>query len=450
MSDWSIQRVEQLAPDAAAIKPGQGLANRAKWKSTGRSERLLWGECQGSGANPYQVRVDLEDGACKCSCPSRKLPCKHALGLLIMLAGGERFEQSAMPEFVQEWADGRAKRAETKAARASAAEKPPDPEAQAKRAEKRETRIQTGLAQVEDWLADIIKQGLASARAQPPQFWSQMAARLIDAQAPGLARRVRELGDIAVSGEDWQARLLAGLARAQLLIDAYRKLDKLPPATAAEVRSLIGWTQPQDTLLEREGLRDHWQVLGHRQQQDEQLRVQYTWLAGVQSGRPAMLLDFAAGNQPLPAGWRIGQVVDAELVYFDGAPLLRGLVKQRFEGLPSRQQLPGPVDIATLQRRFAALLSENPLLERWPAVIGPVRIAIDGARAGFVDAEGRRIPAPRDFKHAWHFEALSGGAAINVFGLWDGQALDPISVEREGRLFSLALIGELPVLAKAA
>jgi hypothetical protein len=450
LSDWSIQRVEQLAPDAAAVKAGQSLARKAKWKSVGQSERLLWGECQGSGANPYQVRVDLEDGTSKCSCPSRKLPCKHALGLLMMLASGEPIESSHLPEFVQEWAASRAKRAEAKAARASSPEKPPDTQAQAKRAEKREARIETGLAQLEEWLADILKQGLAAARTLPPQFWSQMAARLIDTQAPGLARRVRELSDLAVSGDEWQSRLLASLARLQLLIDAYRRLDSLPPSIAAETRSLVGWTQSQDTLLQHEGLRDHWQVLGQRQTQEEQVRVQYTWLAGAHSGRIAMLLDFAAGNQPQQAALRIGQVVDAELAYFDGAPRLRTLLKHRFAGLPSQQVLPAAVDIETLQRRFAALLAENPLLERWPAVVGPVKVSADSTRTEFIDAQGKRISASRHFKHAWTLVALAGGKTLNVFGLWDGWALDPVSVEHDGHLFSLGRLGELAVLSRAA
>ncbi len=89
-----------------------------------------------------------------------------------------------MPAYVEEWAASRAKRAETRATRAAAPEKPPDAEAQTQRIEKREARIDAGLAQLEDWLADIVKQGLAVARTQSPQFWSQMGSRLIDMQAP--------------------------------------------------------------------------------------------------------------------------------------------------------------------------------------------------------------------------------------------------------------------------
>ena len=43
MSDWTLQRVEQMAPDAAAVTAARGVAKPAKWANLGHDERLLWG-----------------------------------------------------------------------------------------------------------------------------------------------------------------------------------------------------------------------------------------------------------------------------------------------------------------------------------------------------------------------------------------------------------------------
>jgi hypothetical protein len=316
--------------------------------------------------------------------------------------------------------------------------------------EKREGRIESGLAQLETWLADMVAQGLATARAQSPHYWAQMAARLVDAQAPGLARRVRDLADLAVSGADWQSDLLAGVARLQLLIDAYRGLDRLPAALAAEVRTLVGWSQPQDALLEREGVRDQWQVLGHRQTANEQVRTQFTWLAGASSGRMAMLLDFAVGTQPFAASFRTGQIAEAELVFFDGEPPLRALLKQRATAGAVQPLLPKPIDVLGMQQHYASLLARNPWLETWPVVLGPVTLANHGEQLRLIDVQGRHVIARKALKHAWHLEALAGGERLNLFGLWNGHVFDPITVEHAARLFSLGYVGELPVLAKIA
>src|SRR6187402_2107392 len=131
MSDWSAQRVEQMAPDAAAVKAAQSVAKPNKWSNLGRNEQLLWGECQGSGSSPYQVRVDHGDASYKCSCPSRKLPCKHTLGVLLLFTDGKTVPAGTPPAFVDEWAAGRATRAESKQKKedTAASAPPPDPEA---------------------------------------------------------------------------------------------------------------------------------------------------------------------------------------------------------------------------------------------------------------------------------------------------------------------------------
>ena len=82
-SPWTPEQIVALAPDAGSVKAGRELATARKWVSLGRSEQAVWGECQGSGAKPYQTKIDLSEPAFQCSCPSRKFPCKHALGLLL-------------------------------------------------------------------------------------------------------------------------------------------------------------------------------------------------------------------------------------------------------------------------------------------------------------------------------------------------------------------------------
>ena len=83
---WTTETVLTLAPDPASAKAGQGLASARKWASLGSGEGLIWGECQGSGASPYQTKCDLSGPAFSCSCPSRKFPCKHGLGLMLIWA----------------------------------------------------------------------------------------------------------------------------------------------------------------------------------------------------------------------------------------------------------------------------------------------------------------------------------------------------------------------------
>ncbi len=452
----TTDQILALAPDASSAKAGQGLAAPRKWVTLGRDERSAWGECQGSAREPYQVQIELSEPAFHCTCPSRKFPCKHALGLFLLLANQlAAFKQTKPPAWVTEWLSKRAERAERAEKRAqkkAQAEPVADVQAQAKRAAAREDKITAGLTELELWLADLMRQGLASAQAQPAKFWETMAARMVDAQAPGLARQLREMDGLASSGEGWQARLLERLGRLHLLIEGYKHVEMLAPETQADVRTLMGWTQDQDKLLAKPGLRDEWLVLGQRAEDEERMRVQRTWLWGCGAataapGRAALILDFAIGKQPLDVSLVPGTALDAELVFFPGNYPLRALIKTRHgapvPGAPAPLDgLPGYANISAAMAAYAEALGRYPWLERFPLALQAV-VPLRRESGWFMrDADGAHaLPLDPHFEEQWPLMALSGGHPINVFGEWNGEHLLPLSVWTDGRFVCLAGVG---------
>src|SRR3954451_19303686 len=129
--------IEGLAPDAASGAAARRLARPAPWSGTGHDEQAVWGLCKGSGARPYRTQVAVDGPAFNCSCPSRKFPCKHALALMLLRAGGN-VSAGAAPGWVEEWLASRGERAARAASRPAPGEPPRDPEAAARRAAERE------------------------------------------------------------------------------------------------------------------------------------------------------------------------------------------------------------------------------------------------------------------------------------------------------------------------
>jgi hypothetical protein len=436
---WTTEQILALAPDAGSVKAGKELAVPRKWLSFGQNEQAAWGECQGSGKNPYQTEIDLSEPAFRCTCPSRKFPCKHALGLFLLLASQPAaFTETEPPGWVADWLVSRAVRAEQRTQKEERGGAVVDTAAQARRAAERERRVATGVAELELWLRDLLRHGLAAAQSQPYSFWETPAARMVDAQAPGIARLIREMAGIPATGEGWQERLLERLGRLHLLLEGFKQLDKLPPATQADVRAMIGWTQSQEELLNEAGLRDEWLVLGQRVEEEERLRVHRTWLWGRESGRAALLLQFAHGSQPLDVSLVTGTALDADLVFFPGAYLLRALVKDRHRAPERIDQMPGYATISAAIEAYAAALARNPWLERFPL---PLQAVIPFRRDGrwmARDATGQTLPLAPRFARGWHLLALSGGHPFGLLGEWDGEQLLPLTIEAGGQFYRVA------------
>jgi hypothetical protein len=443
----SAEQIAALAPDAKALAAGRQCAAPRMWDRLGQSERALWGECKGSAV--YQVRVALDDWAAKCSCPSRKFPCKHALGLLFLVTDApDRVASAAPPEWVTEWLDKRTETAERKKQRAEKAADapPPDPEQQAKRAEKRLARVLAGVEALELWLADLVRTGLASV-PMGDATWNTQAARLVDAQAPGLAARVRRLGAIPRSGPDWGEHLAEGLGQLALLTQATRRLEALPAPLAADVRAAVGWTLEKDEVAATgERVSDQWAITGQVVEEDDRFRVERSWLRGVGTGRDALVLQFAVGPARFPETLLPGTVLDAELAFWPSAHPLRAAVFARHgEMKPLAQPLGNAGDIGDLLERYARALARQPWIERFPVVLSGIVPALEGeASVGqfqVIDAGGRALALAK--KHHWKLFALSGGHPIDLFGEWNGRTLLPLAALAEGGYHRL-VAGEPP------
>ncbi|TWT36003.1 hypothetical protein KOR34_09000 [Posidoniimonas corsicana] len=439
---WTNQQVLDLAPDAASVKAGRSQSQVSKWPVLGAAERALWGEVKGSGKKPYQVCVDLHGPAFKCSCPSRKFPCKHSIGLMLIYADqADCLTEGEAPDWVGGWLTERDQRAERQVAKAQAAsDKPVDEKAQAKRAARREDRVRSGVEQLGVLLTDIARQGLAWAHAQPYSFWDGAASRLVDAQAPGLARLVRELGDVAGSGARWQPRFLSRLGRLHLAVNAYARLDRLPDATKDDLRTIIGWTVSKERLAGLTIESGRWCVAAQRTEQEDRLTVQKTWLVRVSDGRPALLLDFTAAGQPATVAPPVGSSIQADLTYYPGTLGVRAVIASQ-QVAAKAAEWPGLDGVELVRERFADALALNPWLEQLPVCVAGVRLAPPGSGDGrwsIVDRDGALLSLGTGRRDYWPLLSASGGGEMTVFGEWDGDRLSPLAVWTDGVCYTVS------------
>lgn len=433
---WGREQVLGLAPDASARKAAGGVAEPARWDAAGCDDQAVWGECQGSGSSRYRACVDLAEPAFRCSCPSRKFPCKHALGLLLLWSE-ERVDAGSAPGWAAEWltqrqqqADQRAEQGHGRAAQAGArvpsAGGPPRT-ADPRTAQRREQRVAAGLEEFGRWLRDQVARGLAQAETAPYSLWDDAARRLIDAQAGALAGQVKALASIPrqraaggagipPAGTEWPARLLEEYALLHLLIRAYARQGELPEALRETVRSRIGFTVSQEEVLRGPTVRDHWYVAGVRDSEQDRLLTRRAWLRGRDTGRPALVLSFAAPGRALDATLMPGATLDAELAFFPGAQPLRALVADRYGMVPAGA--PPGTSVGGLLAEYAEALSRDPWLDRWPAVLADVRLSRDRQ---LVDEHGDALPL--DGGDHWRLLALSGGGPVTVGGEWTPRGL---------------------------
>lgn len=394
-----LETIQELAPDQASLNAAKKLLKPAKWPVLGQASSIntIWGECQGSGSKPYYTVADVSDHGYKCTCPSRKFPCKHVLALLWQFSdAGSSFTEAESPQWVVDWL-GRRRRnssvsvtddenkvkvkkdinlSEEVVKPLSGEEVAKKEAAQAKRAAqnkiKTDTAISDGLIEFQQWLDDQLVSGISTFIKEINERCRRIASRLVDAKATNFAARIDELPAkiLPLSAMEQPEAVYLELGKLALLSEAW-----LTNNDDVDIRRTISTAENREQVLSNPDsirIKGTWETVGERiESRKDGLIAHSKWLINLDDEKSpiALLLDFypaATGRKELISS--IGRRLEAELIFYPARIPMRAVLNEyKVINIPdSKCALPEGDYVADYHKQ----LSVYPWLERFPCLLG--------------------------------------------------------------------------------
>ncbi len=430
---FTYQELLRLIGDPKPIRSGRSMARPDKWVEMFASGQALWGTCKGRYGGTYKAAIDFRGPHFHCNCPAKSTYCRHALGLILLFQRDpEAFRvEPETPRALQAWLDQR---------RITAPSRKRDSDAlansavrQRNRTERVETMIK-GLEDLDNWLGDVIRQGIGSIEMQGLDSWESMASRMVDQKLGGLGRRIRSLQLLPGTESDWPVKLLEGLGELYLLSHSLQKMEVFSEPMQEELLSMAGLNVKKDWVLQQKAIKDAWLVLGVIEGADDNLTVRRVWLQGRDSQRNALILDFAHRTMSFEQSFKLGQRFYGELCFYPSTYPLRALIKSQ-ETLPQGTIWPalGYGNFTEFFHTYAKAMAAFPLLMDFPCFFASVRPVMDRGKCYFLDDEKKMLPVLSRDMAQWQLLALSAGEPLPVFGEWNGEMFVPLSALAEGR-----------------
>ncbi len=428
----TIKDALSFTADSALAAEARKIAHAHRWLSLEGNGKVLWGEFKTRGGS-IRSEVDLrhDKPGFKCSCRTRKSPCKHSFGLLMLLVKNpDAFRVvDEPPEETMQWL----KRRDSHIA---PPERTLEEEAQLaaqrqKNREKRFGQMSKGIEELEAWLLDTLREGLASLHGQASEYWEERAARLVDAKMKAVASRVKNLA-LVMQQPDWHEQSLQTFGELFLLIKAFRQRAYLAQPLQQELLNTAGVSFKKDDLLAEKGVQDDWVVVGREEGEEENLYFQRIWLVGATTNRYGVRLEFNYGSPVAGGDWPIGTVLKAEVVFYPSSFPQRLLFK-KYERTKPQTELSYFEHFAAFAKAYAEAVAANPWLMSFPGLIGGVIPVQKDEQYFLTDANRHTLAIPEDEAQFWTLFALSGGQPIAVFGNWNGSVFQPLSAEAQGR-----------------
>ncbi len=381
----------------------------------------------------HSIALNLEKNTLYCSCPFRPRPCLHALALrhsFFQTDGAGFIAAEALPDWVSELVAGGGGQLRIAA----------DPAvARQQRRDERLERAADGFEDLESWLLDTIRRGLATTVSEDPKWSENIAARMADASLTGLSRTLRLLGNISSAQPDWAEKTLAGLAEIYLALRAFRKRDTLPEPLLADLQNRIGIPAKKEAVLTQgEQLQDAWRVMGQIETAvEDKLKMRRTWLLGMESPRYALLLDYAFGGAPFAPGFPTGSAQHGTVAWYPSAWPLRALVMDDFQPVSKEEKIAGYADFQAFATAYAQALGQQPWLTLFPATLLEVTVFFKNEKLYALDKREKILPLHTAENTTWRLLAVGGGQRVMLFGEWDGAVFMPLTVVAGGRVVEL-------------
>ncbi|MFY7963386.1 MAG: SWIM zinc finger family protein [Chitinophagaceae bacterium] len=428
------EQILALAPDEASKKAGKDLSNLAKWVSKGCNEEAIWGECQGSGSKPYQTQIDVAALAFKCSCPSRKFPCKHGIGLLLLNAKyNNTFTNTTPPAWVKDWLDKRTEKAEKKAEQK---DKPVDEAAQAKRSKAREQLIEDGIEDILLWMKDVLRNGIINIPEKGTADFDAIAKRMIDAKAPGLAAMIKALININYYQEGWQHLFINQISRIYLVISGFKNKATINPVLFEDIKTAIGFTQSQEELKTQSGIKDHWLVIGKKTNEEDNITTERNWLYGINTQTYALVLQFSVRGQGITFSLTPGMMVDAELVFYPSVKPLRAIIKN-YSQMQQNIAVKGFAGWQHIVETQTEISADLPFFTERPYIVQQLMPVNFDGKWCLKDATDFLMQMPDSFLNHYKLLAISGGKPLDMAVKGRENIFEPIGVWAGDQYISL-------------
>ena len=384
MRRWTIEQVVAIAPTPARFAAAEGLAVPVPLGALGADERA------GVGALPgVRARAVRHDG--------RPRPRGLALHVPEPVApvqarprpardvGRGQVPGGPAPAGGRSWVDGHARArgrrrhrrprgaagaADAGRRRGRRAGPPTAPPTSSGRATSASPACGAGLVELDRWLDDRMRTGLADPALARYATWDDLAARLVDARAGALANRVRRLAGVVGARPDWHEVVLAELGVLHLLAQAGQRVPELPGAARRRRGHGVRLAGPPGRRAGRRARDRHWVVAGRSDTREDRIEVRRTWLRGPALGP---LGDGAVVRRLPPVARRLARRRRGD--HRRPAPLPRAVVagaRRHASTTPGRRRpgrAAGRRRSPTACAEVGAALAAEPWVDRVPATV---------------------------------------------------------------------------------
>lgn len=237
----------------------------------------------------------------------------------------------------------------------------------------KEQKLLEAITLFNNWLDELLISGISQLQNDPTKL-DEIASRMVDWGAPGIARKLRIIPERIEKRDNWMEFAMQQLGEFYLVVRSFKRLEALSEAEKEDLLSFCGIPFTKAGFSEIAFYTDDWCFLGTVLEKEEKLLIKRNWFFGLNCKSCVLFLEFQFNRFAPTKQFKSGVIYKSAVQFYPST------TPQRIKDIQTENISIGSDLILKTQTVESALdsyserLSVNPLLKQLCFILSEIKL----------------------------------------------------------------------------
>lgn len=300
----------------------------------------------------------------------------------------------------------------------------------------KEQKLLKAISLFQNWLDELMMSGISQLQHDPYKL-DEIASRLVDFGAQGIARKLRLIPEKIAKQDNWVQFALQQIGEFYFVIRAFNRLHILSDAEKEDLLSYCGIPFTKIGFSEIAFYTDNWYYLGTVSEKEEKLIVRRNWFYGLNCTTCVLFLEFQFNRFVPIKQFKEGTIYKSPVQFYPSA------VPQRIKDIQIEMNAPGaqtPLKSFTIDTAldfYSGQISVNPLLKQTCFILKNLKFTMHQDNWYVLSETKQMIRLSNSKAEIKNVLAYSSNSQNIFIGEYESNSIKLISVILDGQLVTL-------------
>lgn len=300
----------------------------------------------------------------------------------------------------------------------------------------KEQKLLEAVSLFNSWLDELLIAGISQLQHDPVKL-NEIASRMVDYGAPGIARKLRMIPERIAKGSNWMEFTFQQLGEFYFVINSFKNIVALNDFEKEDLLSYCGIPFTKTSFSESSFYTDDWLYLGTVSENEDKLIVNRNWFYGLNCKSCVLFLEFQFNRFVPIKQFKYGFIYKSAVQFYPSASPQRIKEIQSESSYLAAEYSIKSQTIETALDLYCERISINPLLKQDCFILNSVNFTLHQETWYLKSESGQLIRLANSITEIQELLTYTANVRNFIIGEYENNSLKVFSVIMDYEIINL-------------